>query len=144
MRIGFTGTREGLTPGQQTSLIATLAELDAEWGHHGDCVGADADFHEACRHAGMKVKIHPPVKDDLRAFCEGDEQTSPKAYLTRNRDIVNETELLIVCPKEMSQQAKGGTWYTFGFAKAIAKKPFILIWPDGSVWDSELENFYGS
>lgn len=48
MRIGFTGTREGMAPAQQGAVFAVLTRLraeGAEWLHHGDCVGADTEAH---------------------------------------------------------------------------------------------------
>jgi hypothetical protein len=50
--IGFTGTRHGMTPAQRhavSQLIAELAAGAAFTAHHGDCVGADAEFHDLCR-----------------------------------------------------------------------------------------------
>jgi len=48
VRIGFTGTRKGLTEKQKRRLIArmkSLAVIGTE-AHHGMCVGADAEFSE--------------------------------------------------------------------------------------------------
>lgn len=139
MEVGFTGTREGMTFEQLAVIVGLLAELGPKKGHHGDCVGADAQFHQALRHAGVLVRGHPPIKDEYRAFCEFDEQERPKSYYARNRDIVNESDVLIITPKQDTVQPKGGTWYTFGYAKTVGK-PFILVWPDGDVWDSEKES----
>lgn len=141
MEVGFTGTREGMTLAQKEAVAELLDRLDANTVHHGDCVGADADFHLIAISRGSEVVIHPPKKEDLRAYCGGKGVTvhPPKSYLARNRDIVDDSEALIVTPKEDSVQPKGGTWYTFGYANTT-KKPFFLVWPDGSVWDSEAES----
>jgi hypothetical protein len=46
MKIGFTGTRNGMTSQQKKVItrfeIFTTKVLEA---HHGDCPGSDADFH---------------------------------------------------------------------------------------------------
>lgn len=133
IRVGFTGTREGMTIQQKVTVLKILRDISPDWGHHGDCVGADADFHASCRALGIKVKGHPPIKPDFRAYCEFDEQNVPKAYYARNRDIVQEApDLLIATPKESKEQPKGGTWYTVGYASSV-KRYTIIVWPDGSM-----------
>src|SRR5690349_20692433 len=108
MEVGFTGTREGMTQAQRSAVQEILStRTGIEKGHHGDCVGADADFHKLLVEQGIRVKGHPPIKDDFRAFCEFDEFERPKNYYARNRDIVNESDIMIVTPKEDSVQPKG-------------------------------------
>lgn len=136
MRIGFTGTREGMTDAQKEAVRDLLIKFTPEWAHHGDCVGADADFHQICRDLGIRVKGHPPIKPDYRAYCQFDESNVPKAYYARNRDIVAESDLLLATPKETHQQPKGGTWYTVGYSQTV-KKSRIIVWPDGEVWEVE-------
>ena len=56
MIIGFTGSRKGMT-GEQAAVVMRLL-LSATEGHHGDCVGADEQFHEMCmaqRRAGRDL-----------------------------------------------------------------------------------------
>lgn len=132
MRIGFTGTREGMTIAQKEVVHDLILIKHIEWGHHGDCVGADADFHNILRSVQAQVKGHPPKDPKLRAFCEFDVIAPEKSYYARNRDIVNETDLLIATPKETSEQPKGGTWYTVGYA-SMKKAPTIIVWPNGSL-----------
>lgn len=119
-------------------LAFTQAMTDLEWVHHGDCVGADADFHRIAKGLDLKVKGHPPIKDEYRAFCEFDEQNNPKGYYPRNRDIVNASDILIATPKESSEQPKGGTWYTVGYASTV-RKPVIIVWPDGTTKERTYE-----
>ncbi len=51
MKVGFTGTRKGMTEFQKTEVRRLLTEYmhgrDME-AHHGDCIGADTDFHNIC------------------------------------------------------------------------------------------------
>lgn len=133
MEVGFTGTREGMTLAQKEVVRDLLLIKKATRGHHGDCVGADADFHAICRSISIPVRGHPPTKKDYRAFCDFDEVAPEKGYYARNRDIVMETELLIATPKEDREQSKGGTWYTVGYADGMRSSPIIIVWPNGNV-----------
>lgn len=130
-RVGFTGTREGMTQPQRTKVYRLLRELAPTWAHHGDCIGADDQFHELARLAGAKIMLHPPEKPDLRAFRIGDYTAEEKHYLERNRDIVDACEVLIATPKESTPQYRGGTWYTIGYARLQGHKT-VIVWPDGS------------
>ena len=130
-RVGFTGTREGMTDAQRVKVNRLLRELAPIWAHHGDCVGADDQFHDLAKLAGAKIMIHPPEKPDLRAFRLGDDIAPEKPYASRNADIVNATAYLIACPKESSVQYRGGTWHTVHYAERRAL-PVVIVWPDGS------------
>jgi hypothetical protein len=134
MKIGFTGTREGLTQAQHRSLVQELSKIGVPFiAHHGDCVGADEAFHNEVLELGMPIVIHPPVIKTLRvySFCATDIRPE-KPYLARNRDIVNETDRLIACPQRQPLPEKGGTAYTVRYAQQKGK-PVYIIWPDGTV-----------
>ena len=109
MKVGFTGTRNGMTKEQSVSVFRTLCEYHPTEVHHGDCVGADRDFHDISKGCKIWVVIHPPHKEDLRAFCVGDETKMERSYLARNRHIVDETEILIATPKSRSEELRSGT-----------------------------------
>jgi len=47
MRVGFTGTSQGMTRPQQEAVAALLLDPVPNEAHHGNCVGADAEFHAA-------------------------------------------------------------------------------------------------
>lgn len=117
--IGFTGTRKGLTDFQAMRLATLLDELgqDAVEVHHGDCVGADAEFHEVADNHCFDITIHPPDDDSRRAFCTSSEVREPKPYLKRNRDIVDETTILIACPWSTAESQRSGTWSTIRYAR---------------------------
>ena len=132
MVVGMTGSRDGLSSKQKTLCKEFLETLKAAEFHHGDCVGADAKTHKIARELGIWIVIHPPEKNELRAFCEGDESRKPKGYLARNRDIVHDSEVMLGFPKQEQQQSKGGTWYTIKYAKKQGKKLYI-IYPSGNV-----------
>lgn len=102
--------------------------------HHGDCIGADADFHQLARVGGMRVIGHPPIKDVKRAFTVCDELREPKDYLVRNRDIVNESDYMIFTPQEDDEVLRSGTWSTARYAYAQGK-PGTIVFPDGRMED---------
>lgn len=128
MHIGFTGTRKGLTNVQKLHLVDLVALGNADIFHHGDCIGADADFHDIIRKINPQARIiiHPPIINSLRAFKKGDEILSMKSYIERNHDIVNTTEYLIACPTTKHNIWRSGTWATIRYAKKLGKKVVIL------------------
>ena len=143
MKYGFTGTRIGMTRAQIEAFETFISELDVftEF-HHGDCVGADDDAADIVSDAlensdpemrNVSIVVHPPINDAHRAYNGGhDADREPKTYFARNRDIVNETDVLVAAPCDMTDQPKGGTWMTIHYAMKVGK-PVIIIWPDGRV-----------
>lgn len=129
-RLGFTGTRQGMTVAQERQVRDWIVgELEL---HHGDCVGSDAEAHRAAIDLGLRVVVHPPYDDKLRAFCSGaDEVREPLPYLVRNRNIVDETDILIATP-EGPEKLRSGTWATIRHAQRQGKPQFIVM-PDGEV-----------
>ena len=133
MRIGFTGTRDGMTEQQKDTLRALLPVTDQSVClHHGDCVGADAEAHDIAKAMGCRIITHPPIDEALRAFKAADECRKPKSYLARNKDIVYESDHLIAAPKNYGEQRSGGTWWTVRFARGRKKRVYIIR-PDGRV-----------
>lgn len=133
-KIGFTGTREELTEPQLAALGAVFtAEQTGEVTevHHGDCVGADAAFHDLATRSGARTVGHPCDIKGLRANCVCDEVLPVKKPLDRNRDIVDAVEVLIACPEGPERQ-RSGTWSTIRFALRVGK-PVVIVWPDGRV-----------
>jgi len=138
--IGFTGTQVGMNVEQRATLGYYLKRtlhpnIDVEY-HHGDCIGADADFHtllnELFEECNIKknIIIHPPIKNIKRAYCKSDFILEPKDYLDRNKDIVNASKILLATPKEFEEQLRSGTWSTIRYCKKQKKKAFI-IFPNG-------------
>jgi len=143
--VGFTGTREGMTSEQCSAfyqVISELPEFEIEF-HHGDCIGADdnaADIFDDWRHepgeGELRIVCHPPIDATHRAWNKrADETRKPKTHFARNRDIVDESEMLIACPQYMgpiTKDTKGGTAYTVNYARK-QKKRIVIIRPDGSI-----------
>jgi hypothetical protein len=141
MKIGFTGTRHGMT---ELQWRAFLAAIKREWPHefhHGDCVGADDEAANIVYdHRGGLTKIikHPPIN---RAHQANNQcyhgSRPPREYLERNRCIVDETMHLIAAPKEMSEQRFGGTWATIRYARKMGRR-VTICWPDGTTTEEPL------
>jgi hypothetical protein len=136
MKMGFTGTQKGMTPLQIKAVYLILWEYRPQEVHHGDCIGADEEFHNLAKEVGMRVVIHPPIKDEKRAFCVGDESRPEQHYLIRNHFIVDETEVLIATPKSNKEELRSGTWATIRYAFHKEGKEVRIVWPNGniSVW----------
>lgn len=139
LELGVTGTRNGMTKFQESNLekiIETLIfekEYDLRVLHQGQCVGVDVEVAKFLkRKFNFYIISHPPIKTDLIGICENDEKRQAKSYFSRNRDIVNESNLLLVIPAQNSPQAFGGTWYTHDYAREN-KKPYIILYPDGRI-----------
>ncbi len=128
MKVGVTGTRSGMTQVQTEQVKLILAELKGTQLHHGDCVGADAEVAELARELGYQIVCHPPEKSDLRAWVPADEMREPFSYFRRNRNIVDECDVLLVVPYQTSHQPNGGTWYTYDYAVKKSVRTEI-IWP---------------
>ena len=133
MIIGFTGTREGMTALQKQSLTALIDTLKPKEVHHGDCVGADAEFHDIVQGRRIRTIIHPPDNDGLRAHCQSlfGFTVTPRLYLQRNIDIIEASDLVIAAPKGPELQ-RSGTWMTIRRAHTY-RRPVIIIYPEGNI-----------
>lgn len=137
--IGFSGSIEGMTEQQMSSVIelfSNIVRVSRQLGvrievHHGDAVGCDAQMHELARAMDVPIVIHPPVDDRLRAFCTGAETVLPeKPYLVRDGDIA-QSDILIACPRQMEEVVRSGTWATIRYSRKNGKRR-IIVFPDGS------------
>lgn len=134
IHIGFTGTQTGMTSYQKDSLAFLLEELQKEWNsrsaaqffHHGDCIGADAEAHEIARQSGFHIIVHPPSNPQKRAWCATYERRQTLPYLERNRVIVDESILLIAAPKEDQEILRSGTWSTVRWARKCRRPVQVL------------------
>ena len=132
MDIGFTGTKKGMTPIQKVEVQLIFEKLRATTLHHGDCIGADDDAHSIALKIGMSVVLHPPIREGARAFCKGSiREVYPKSYLARNRDIVDESKILVATPAG-PELTRSGTWATVRYARK-KNKTIYIIYPTGTV-----------
>jgi len=132
-KVGFTGTRTGLTTPQSDALTGVLTRMYVAEFHHGDCVGADAEAAALVRiHAPRATVVcHPPTVINLRAHTAADVWRAPLPYLQRNQRIVEETDVLLAAPCGEEDQ-HSGTWRTIRYAKSSGR-PVVTVWPSGAV-----------
>jgi hypothetical protein len=132
LRLGFTGSSRHVTD-YQVEAIRRYFRYLVEAGkrvefHHGDCVEADEIAHGLAFQIGFRIVIHPPNITNRRAFCRDyAEIREEKPYLSRNTDIVNETDRLLAVP-DRPRTIRSGTWFTVRCAER-QRKPVKLILP---------------
>jgi len=140
MKLGFTGTREGMADEQRRAFIAWAKTAGATEIHHGCCLGADADAVDVFLSAAdlgftrPLIVAHQPAKKAMlsdESLWSSDVMKPPLDYLVRNRNIVDACDVLLACPKGPEEQ-RSGTWSTVRYARKCGKR-VVIFWPDGSV-----------
>ncbi len=137
MKVGFTGTREGMADAQFVQFRQWFSASGASEFHHGACVGADSDAVEVIHDSHRKrvrITAHPsniPQATATDAIDRSELVLDPKPPLDRNRDIVDACEVLIACPKG-PEELRSGTWATVRWARKQGKR-IVIVWPDGEV-----------
>lgn len=133
MILGFTGTREGMTDRQREAVAEFLRQSQPTQVHHGDCIGADSQFHDsALLTCEPWIESHPCNLEMYRAHRKANVVHPIKPPKTRNQDIVDASDELLAAPKSTQSEPRSGTWQTIGMALK-AKKQVTFVWPDGSV-----------
>ena len=138
MRVGFSGTRHGMSHAQKRGVISVLAEIGPATQYHaGCCVGADEEFTVIVSVYSHDYAIvgHPSALKQLTSkvcadFCNLVFPAKPP--LERNRDIVEATDVLVAAPETAEEQLRSGTWATIRYARKLGR-PVYLVMPDGSV-----------
>lgn len=138
MRVGFSGTRQGMTNDQVLHVHMLLGDLryaGATQVTHGMCQGSDKQFHDMAKALGYFTIGCPGVTAEgspyMRARVECDLVLPEKPFLVRNLQIVRESDLMIVTPKEREEQFKGsGVWAAIRYTRKD-HKPLVILWPDG-------------
>jgi hypothetical protein len=128
MKIGFTGTRHGMSQHQKEQFVLKMMELGCTEFHHGDCEGADAEAHDIVREffPDVRIEVYPPKSDYMRAFRRGDFCHPTEDYIARDRNIVNRTEYLIGAPLHDVEELRSGTWTTIRHARRTQRPLTIL------------------
>jgi hypothetical protein len=140
--VGFTGTQQGMTPAQRAAVFDLLNGYPELVVHHGDCIGADAQFHAIALASGCdQVVIHPPEDPKKRAHCQprpGDVVRVARPYLVRNQHIVHEADVVIAAPAQAVEQLRSGTWSTIRYARRYGAL-LAIVYPDGTIrWEGLL------
>jgi hypothetical protein len=81
----------------------------------------------------MKRANHTSLKCDhqvQRPISSSYRHHLPKSFFARNRDIVDETDILIAIPA--TKKKTGGTWYTINYSRK-QKKRRVSVYTDGSI-----------
>lgn len=136
-KIGFTGTRRGMSCAQIRFLHDTLVDIQrssvcyAPEFHHGMCIGADAEANIIALSLGIPTTGHPPIDRRFMSHSPVIEIRPPENYLVRNHNIVDECGVLIVAP-EGPEVVRSGTWATKRYADRKNKQTIILPWEDRS------------
>lgn len=128
MKIGFTGSRLGMSQCQKEQFVLELLAFDLTEFHHGDCSGADAEAHDIVAEffPACKIIVHPPESNYLRAFKPGHEFREPAGYIRRDKNIVDATDQLIGAPLTDVEQIRSGSWTTIRYARRIARPVTVL------------------
>lgn len=141
MEVGFTGTRSGMTSQQRMSFLGWLQKQPGggvDEFHHGCCVGADEAAVDIIDFMPRALAIigHPPTvktMESAKAVGRSTLVKAPAAYLTRNRNIVDASDVLLACPKGPEEQ-RSGTWSTVRYARKRDRR-VVVFWPNGEVTD---------
>ncbi len=138
MKVGFTGTRKGMTR-EQRDVTVMLANLlyqgSVNEARHGLCVGADAQFNDIAAKQGFITYGYPAsdVKEGNRAYCHVNFTMPSAPALSRNHTIIDESEVMIAIPKGYEEEWRGsGTWAAIRYS-AKAHKPTYIVYPNGKV-----------
>jgi hypothetical protein len=148
--VGFTGSRNGVTPQQRRQLELYVALFPQTIiVHHGDCVGADAAFDEICRNAGLQRTIHPGHNRDgaapTRAFCgrfvnsrgQAPKTMAPLGFRERDKIIATISDVVFACP-DGPERLYSGTWATVrDRRKNRVSRVLRIIFPDGTVREED-------
>lgn len=137
MILGFTGTRAGMTDKQRESVAEFLRVNQPSVVHHGDCVGADSQFHDSALLlvSPPRIEVHPCTLTKFRAYRKAPVIYPVKPPKDRNQDIVRAAEHLLAAPKGVAaadSSLRSGTWQTIRMM-LTARKSVTVVWADGSV-----------
>jgi len=126
IKIGFTGTRHGMSDEQLKEFKKLIKSKEFEEFHHGMCVGSDEQSHDIVKGIENKKIIgHPPTFKKFMADCTCDIMRKSYDYLQRNKNIVDDTDILIATP-DVKEKVRSGTWSTIRYARKQDKRTYII------------------
>lgn len=122
MIYGFTGTKNGMTTAQLSTLYDLLKHCTKL--HHGGCYGADAEAHAISLHLGIEIRVHPSTLVSTYFPCQ--HHYPPFPPLKRNRHIVQSSSLLIAAPRTNYEVLRSGTWAAVRCARRMGRAVTII------------------
>ena len=127
LKIGFTGTRNGMTSKQEEEFEKLIKAKDFEEFHHGMCVGSDEVAHNLIEQdkTGVRIIGHPPVWSGSVATLPCHSLMPEYTYTRRNKNIVDATDYLIATPDD-KERPGSGTWVTVRYARKQCKRIYII------------------
>lgn len=132
--LGFTGTQRGMTIKQMHAVVFHLKNgPEILSAHHGDCIGADAQFDVLCYALGIRRIAHPCDIVPKRAYCPSDVVLPILPPMERNDDIVASATRFLATPKEYHEVLRSGTWATIRRALKAGLDATVIL-PDGTEW----------
>jgi hypothetical protein len=133
LRMGFTGSRCGMTARQRSTFLELIGKLTPAELHVGDCVGSDTDAYNIVKSYDPEIPIigHVPTNRNLSSHLLYDREMPPYDYLRRNRNIVDGSDYLVATP-ESTETQRSGTWYTIRYARKLKRKLYIIM-RDGDI-----------
>ena len=144
MRVGFTGTREGMSARQAEQLALVLGwiysrdlqMIEATVFHFGGADGADMEAACIALDADIlprQIVVHPCPGVTLdKCLTTVGQAASRFAWrevftpLRRDRNIVAESEILIAAPLTDREIIRSGTWATVRYARK-AGLPIVML-----------------
>jgi len=113
---------------QKESLRARLSWLRGKfvWFHHGDEKMSDCEAAAIAKSFGYKIAVHPPTDKFSVGNWQGDHMYEALPYLERNREIVNQSAVIIAAPRFMAEEVRSGTWMTIRYARKLDRPITIL------------------
>lgn len=136
MKVGFTGTRVGMTGKQEETFAKLISSFGATEFRFGCCTGSDEQaFYRVMEIGGIRTVAHPP-RNKFSAFepLGADTILPDEEFIKRNHSIVDNTEVLIAISKTKEWELRSGTWATIRYAQKLGR-PVHIIYPNG---DTEL------
>lgn len=138
MIVGITGARRDITTAQLHTVRSWLLENlpDIEALHHGCCAGFDTYIANIAGELEIPQVYHPPIDARFQMIFKNNSWpgvwNKPKPYLDRNRDIVDQSTILITGPSTDREQVRSGTWYTVRYARKVGRE--MKIAAKGGGW----------
>jgi hypothetical protein len=129
----FSGRRDDLSDSQKIMVVNFIRLIKFKCAFHGDCIGADGQFHDLVRENRKKawIEVYPSPYEAMRAFKEGDLTHEAMKAAERDKYMINQGEILLAAPPT-KQPVKSGTWANISFAETCETiQKIIVIAPDG-------------